>query len=182
MSTTGNAGPPSPSGPSEAGRRVLHAIVTGPAGERIQRWRETYDPEQARRYPPHVTLCYRVPAVDIDALERQVRRAFPEPVSVDLDGFEVFDNAEETGYVAVGTPSPLDEARSRLYDGTHLELPGAGDWRWHITCQRSTRGLPASLLEQARRKLADLGSWPVELVALLELAGDEYRTVAEWRL
>jgi 2'-5' RNA ligase len=161
---------------------VLHAVVTGPAGERIQRWREAHDEDQARRYRPHVTLVYRVPDVDLGALERQLRYAFPGPIDVDLGGFEVFDNAEETGYVAIETPEALDEARRRLYDATHLELPGAGAWRWHITCQRSTRGCADALLEQARAELADLERWRVDLVALLELAGDRYTSVAEWRL
>lgn len=173
--------PPS-SGHSEVGRRVLHAVVTGPAGDRIQRWREAHDPDQAQRYRPHVTLGYRVPPVDLVTLEQQVRHAFPAPTVVELAGFEVFDNAEATGYVAIQTPTTLDEARVRLYDGMHLELPGAGEWRWHVTCQRSTRGCPDALLERAREELADLGEWRVELVALLELTGDRYASIAEWRL
>ena len=109
---------------SPAGRRVLVAVVTGELGERIQAWRQRYDPEQARRLPPHATLCYWAPTVEPDLLERQVRHAFDRPISVRLGGVHEFGNQDHTFYVSVEETAALDAARLRLYDGTHLELPG----------------------------------------------------------
>ena len=61
---------PPPSDVSPPGRRVLVAVVTGEAGVRIQTWRERHDPEQARRLPPHTTLCYWAPVVKPELLEK----------------------------------------------------------------------------------------------------------------
>ena len=122
---------------SEQGRGILLAVVTGEAAARIQRWREAHDPDQARRYPPHATLCYRVPDdLDahggIEALDAQVRHAFPAPLDVALGRPRIFENPGRTMYVEVRDHEALDAARERLTDGTHLDLPGREGWTWHV--------------------------------------------------
>jgi len=172
---------PFPSESSPAGRRVLVAVVTGEPGERIQAWRQRYDPEQARRLPPHATLCYWAPIVEPSVLERQVRHAFDRPVAVRLGGVHEFGNADRTLYVSVEETAALDAARARLYDGTHLELPGRVSWTWHVTCVRYGRkGDPDALRRAAELTLDTL--WQIDTVAYLELRGDRYEPVAEWHL
>ncbi len=173
---------PFPSETSPPGRRVLVAVVTGEIGARIQAWRERHDPEQARRLPPHTTLCYWAPVVEPALLERQVRHAFDRPVAVRLGSVHEFGNADYTFYVEVLETAPLDEARARLYDGTFLDLPGRRDWTWHVTCVRygSRRDL-----EDLRRLVTELtidAVWQVDTVAYLELRGDRYEPLAEWHV
>jgi hypothetical protein len=173
---------PFPSEVSPSGRRVLVAVVTGAAGERIQAWRQRYDPEQARRLPPHATLCYWAPVVEPEVLERQVRHAFDRPVSVRLGGVHEFDNDDRTFYVKVEDTDALDAARVRLYDGTHLELPGRDSWTWHVTCVRyGIRGNLDELRRAASELTLDM-PWQVDTVACLELRGDRYEPVAEWHV
>lgn len=167
---------------SPQGRRVLVAPVTGEIGERIQAWRLAHDPAQARRLPPHATLCYWAPTVAPALLEAQVRHAFAAPVAVRLGGVREFANRELTLYVEVRETATLDAARARLYDGTHLALPGRPDWTWHVTCVRSTRGRDPAALRDAARELAFDAPWRLETVAYLELRGDRYEPLAEWRI
>lgn len=167
---------------SPQGRRVLVAPVTGEIGERIQAWRLAYDPIQARRLAPHATLCYWAPTVEPTLLERQVRHAFAAPVAVHLGGVRAFANRELTLYVEVGETAALDAARVRLYDATHLALPGRPDWTWHVTCVRSTRGRDPAALRAAARELELDAAWRLETVAYLELRGDRYEPLAEWRI
>ena len=166
---------------SEQGRGILLAIVTGEAGERVQRWREEHDPDQARRYPPHTTLCYWVPD-DIHALDAQVRHAFPAPVEVALGGPRIFENPGRTMYVEVRDHEELDAARERLTDGTHLELPGREGWTWHVTCLRHTDGVAPEVLAAAARELQIDGPWRVEEIAYFVLVGDAYERRRTWRL
>jgi 2'-5' RNA ligase len=172
-----------PEQPSPQGRRILLAIVTGEAGARIQRWRETHDSEQARRYPPHATLCYWVPE-DSSGLDAQVTHAFPAPVTVGLGGPRLFDNPDRTLYVDVQRHHALDEARMRLFDGTHLSLSGRNEWTWHVTCLRRTAERTdedvAELLASARRDLTLDCEWVVDEVAHLVLDDDRYRRVRTW--
>jgi 2'-5' RNA ligase len=168
--------------PSIQGRRVLVAVVTGSAGEQIQRWREQHDLEQARRLPPHVTLCYWPPTVEPDLLERQVRHAFDEPVTVRLGGVHEFGNRDQTLYVEVLDTAGLDRARARLYDGTHLQLPPREAWTWHVTCVRYGRAGDIRALRRAAAALAVDAVWQMDTVAYLELRGDRYESIAEWRV
>jgi hypothetical protein len=171
---------PLPSESSPPGRRVLVAVVTGEVGERIQAWRERYDPHQARRLPPHTTLCYWAPVVEPDLLEQQVRHAFAEPVTVRLGSVHEFDNREHTFYVEVLGAAALDAARRRLYDGTYLELSGRPDWTWHVTCVRDSRGRDLTLLRRAASELQLDAPWPIDTIAYLELRGDRYEPLATW--
>lgn len=173
---------PFPSEASPLGRRVLVAVVTGEVGARIQAWRERHDPEQARRLPPHATLCYWAPVVEPAVLERQIRHAFDRPVAVRLGSAHELGNADHTFYVEVLDPAALDAARARLYDGTFLELPGRPDWTWHVTCVRYGNRRD---LDELRRLVAELtidAVWQIDTVAYLELRGDRYETLAEWRV
>jgi len=166
---------------SSQGRRVLVALVTGEAGDRIQAWREANDPQQARRLPPHATLCYWVPALEPDDLARQVRHAFPDPITVRLGKVHEFDNVDRTFYVDVQDTGGLDTARSRLFDGTHVELPGQDrHWTWHVTCVRKSVGRDLDALRWQARKLVVDAPWRVDTVALLELRGDRYHELIRW--
>jgi len=161
----------------------LVAVVTGEVGARIQAWRERYDPVQARRLPPHTTLCYRAPTAEHDLLERQVRHAFDRPITARLGSVHEFDNREHTLYLEVRDTAALDEARSRLYEGTHLELLGRPDWTWHVTCVRNSRSRPD--LEALRRAATELdldAAWPIDTIAYLELRGDRYEALATWQV
>jgi 2'-5' RNA ligase len=174
--------------PSPPGRRVLVAVVTGEAGARIGAWRERHDPQQARRLPPHVTLCYWAPALapaEYPLLEAQVRHAFDRPVAVRLGAVDQFDSAEGTFYVQVQATAPLDRARERLYDGTRLLLPRRpsgpdGWWKWHVTCVRDSRGRDLAALRRAAAGLRLELPWVVERVAYLELRGERYLPLREW--
>jgi hypothetical protein len=167
---------------SAQGRRILVAVVTGEAGDRIQAWRERHDPRQARRLPPHTTLCYHAPVVDAELLEQQVRHAFATPVTVKLGAVREFDNEEHTFYVAVEQTAALDEARCRLYDGEHLMLARGGTWTWHVTCVHASVERNRDALREAARELRLGLPWRIDTVAYLELRGDVYESVATWRV
>ena len=173
---------PPPSDVSPPGRRVLVAVVTGEAGVRIQTWRERHDPEQARRLPPHTTLCYWAPVVKPELLEKQVRHAFDGPVAVRLGAVHEFGNADHTFYVEVLDTEALDAARTRLFDGTFLELPGRQSWTWHVTCVRYSHTRDLHELRRLASELTLDCVWEVDTVAYLELRGDRYEPVAEWHL
>ena len=173
---------PFPSEVSPSGRRVLVAVVTGEVGARIQAWRERHDPEQARRLPSHVTLCYWAPVVEPELLERQVRHAFDRPVAVRLGSVHEFGNQDHTFYVEVLDTAPLDEARSRLYDGTFLELPGRPDWTWHVTCVRYGRARDLDELRRLTTELTLDTVWQLDTIAYLELRGERYEPLAEWHV
>jgi len=165
-----------------AQRRIIIAVVTGATGEWIQAWRERHDPEQARRLPPHTTLCYEAPILDPDALANQVWHAFAGGVRVRLGGVRVFDNGDRTVYVSMRHTAALDEARRRLYDGRFVRLPGYGEWTWHITCVRSARGRDLTALLEQARALDRLGSWTIERVDYMELRGSRYESLATYWL
>ena len=171
------------SAPSPDGRRILVAVVTGEVGDRIQSWREKHDPEEAKRLPPHATLCYWAPEVEPETLERQVRHAFPAPFEVRLGDVRKGDNDQETFYVEVVDREPLDGALACLYDGTHVEMPRRRDgWLWHITCVRESRGRDQDALMAAARELCLDAPWSVDTVAYMELQGDAYVQLACWNL
>ena len=168
---------------SPQGRRVLVALVTGDAGDRIQKWRLQNDPEQAQRIPPHTTLCYWIPDVTMAALDGQVRQAFSEPIPVRLGRVQEFDNVDRTFFIDVQDTPGLDEARERLFDGTVVELPGRDrHWTWHVTCVRKSIGRNVALLREAARTLDLETGWTVDTIACLELRGDRYVEMARWEL
>jgi len=172
---------------SPDGRRVLVAIVTGAVGEAIQAWRERHDPAQARRLPPHATLCYWAPPIEAaEALEAQVRHAFDRPVMVELGGIRTFDNRDRTFYVEVTATADLDAARTRLYDGTYLTMPGDPEFTWHVTCVRRSRGRDIDALRVAADGLASaIGRaprWMIDTVAWLELRDGVYQPLATWKV
>jgi hypothetical protein len=165
---------------SPEGRRVLVAVVTGEPGARIQRWRETHDPGQASRIPPHTTLCYWVPEVPLADLKSQVIHAFRRPVRVRLGAVEEFDNEQHTFYVAVSDSAELDAARRRLYDGRYVALAGFREWTWHVTCVRESIGRDLLPLRAAARDLSLHSDWHIDTVACLELQDARYVALAEW--
>lgn len=167
---------------SPEGRRILIAIVTGELGDRIQAWREQHDPFQARRIPPHTTLCYWAPAVELEVIEAQVRHAFTAPVTVRLGGVHEFDNDQRTFYVGIEDTAALDEARRRLYDGTHLELAGFREWAWHVTCVRESIGRDHDELCAAAASLTINQPWHISEVGYFELRDGRYETLARWQV
>lgn len=167
---------------SPQGRRILIAPVRGEIGEHIQRWRERYEPQQARRIPPHATLCYWAPSVNPEALEGQVRHAFDQPVTVRLGGVHEFDNADRTFYIDLSDTARLDAARKRLFDGRRLQLNGNSDWTWHVTCVRSSRGKDLTELRAAASDLTTQADWQIDTISYLELRADRYETIAEWQI
>ncbi|HEV8637431.1 MAG TPA: 2'-5' RNA ligase family protein [Chloroflexota bacterium] len=164
---------------SREGRRVLVALVTGAAGERIRTWRERFDPDQARRLPPHATLCYQA-SLEPSALEPQVRHAFDAPVEVRLGSVAQLPNADGTLYVALRRTGALDRARGRLFDGRHVALAGPTSWPWHVTCVRYPRRRDLDVLLRAAEELAFDLPWRVARVAHLELRGGRYEPLATW--
>ena len=170
------------SDPSPQGRRILVAVVTGEAGDLIQAWRVEHDPEQADRLPPHSTLCYWAPDVPLEELEKQLRHAFPKPVSVRLGSVREFDNDQHTFYVEVAGAEALEECRKALYDGAFAQLPQTEAWTWHITCVRDSRGRDLEALREAAKTLELPYAWHVERVSLLQLNGDRYDELASWDL
>jgi hypothetical protein len=176
--TAGENQPSSAASPQ--GRRILVAVVTGAAGACIQAWRETHDPHEARRLPPHTTLCYWAPAVEPALLEPQVRHAFRAQVEVRLGNVREFDNDQQTLYLPVLDAEALDRARERLYDGTHLALPGLRAWTWHVTCVRESRGRDREHLRTAALDLRLDEPWRIDRIAYLELRGDHYQPIAAW--
>ena len=166
------------------GRRVLVAVIGGDLGERIQRWRLTHDARQAGRLPPHLTVCYR-PPVDIPAttLERQVRHAFPSPITVRLGAVFVLSHPEAPLVVSVHATENLDRARRRLFDGTHAPMGGREVWPWHITCVRyGAKRDREALLDRARTELALDDAWTIDALSYLELRDGRYEPVAVWGL
>src|SRR5689334_13374133 len=105
-------------------RRVLVAVVTGPVGDRIQSWRERYDARHAGRRPPHLTVGSRPPEAPLEVLERQVRRAFLEPVPVRLGSAFYLAHPGSPLVVSVHATEGLDAARQRLFDGTYVQMGG----------------------------------------------------------
>jgi len=159
------------------------ARVTGESGERIQAWREQHDPEQARRIPPHATLCYWAPVVEPAILERQVRHAFDRPVCARLGQVRDFGNADGTFFVDVLETEALDAVRSRLHDGAFLELSIRPDWTWHVTCVRVSRGRSdIDLLRAAAKDLVIDAPWEIDTISYLELRGGRYAAIADWHV
>src|SRR5437762_3074431 len=142
-------------------RRVLVATVRGELGDRIQTWRERYDPKHAARLPPHLTLCYRPPVdATLDAVEAQVRHAFQSPVPVRLGPVFVLQHREAPLAVSVENTLALDASRKRLFDATHVAMGGREEWPWHITCVRYGYNKDReTLLAQAAQELCLNAPW-----------------------
>ncbi len=155
-------------------RRIIVAVMTGDIGNRIQTWCEKHDAVQARRLPPHLTLCYWAPEVPPELIEAQVRHAFPAPVPVRLGQVRVFDNPDRTYFVDVQDTGPLDAARRLLYDGAFIDLPKREDWTWHVTCVRRSSDANQVALLAATSELAINDIWTIDIVAYMELRGDTY--------
>jgi hypothetical protein len=175
------------SGPASSGRRVLIAIVTGLPGEVIQQWRHDHDPRQARRIPPHATLCYEAPPIgNAGALDRQIRHAFPGPVTVTLGGVYEFANHDGTFFTEMTDTSALSAARTRLFDGAFCPLAGRQDFTWHVTCVRYPEDAKRESLRAAARDLtaaiAEAPTWIVDTIAWMELHDGIYEPLRIWSL
>ncbi|MDQ3696121.1 MAG: 2'-5' RNA ligase family protein [Chloroflexota bacterium] len=163
-------------------RRIIVAVVTGDIGNRIQAWRVKHDPLQARRLPPHLTLCYWAPEAPPELIEAQVRHAFPRPVPVRLGQVHVFANQDQTYYVDVQDTGQLDAARRLLYDGAFIDLPKGDDWTWHVTYVRRGSDANQVQLRAAASELAINDVWSIDTVAYMQLRDDAYVTLDRWRL
>jgi len=93
-----------------------------------------------------------------------------------------FDDDEGTFYVAVRETAALDRARRRLYDRSHVALPGRPTWTWHVTCVRDSRGRDLDALRRAAEALDVDLPWRIERMGRLELRGDRYEPLATWRV
>jgi hypothetical protein len=163
---------------------VLVVTVRGELGERIQSWRERYDPKHAARLPPHLTVCYRPPAdAPLEFLEAQVRHAFTTPVRVLLGPVFVLQHREAPLAVGVHQTSDLDASRKRLYDGTHVQMGGREEWPWHITCVRYGYNKDRdALLSAAASELCLNTEWTIHEVSCLELIEKQWRPIADWQI
>lgn len=170
---------------SRDGRRVIVALVTGDAGARIQAWRQEFDPDQARRIPPHATLAYWAtvdPGAEA-ALDAQVRHAFPEQIQVRLGEVHEFDNADRTRYVDISNAGALDAARARLFNGRHVTFPEQRHaWDWHVTVVRYGRTVDIDEIRANADTLALHTPWTVDTIAWLELRGGVYHELRRWQL
>jgi hypothetical protein len=166
-----------------ARRRVLVAIVRGAAGDRIQAWRARYDPKQAARLPPHLTVCYRPPDAPLSDLEAQVRHGFPRAVCVRLGSVFVLAHAEQPLAVSIHQTEELELARQRLFDGAYVQMGGRHEWPWHITCIRYGHSRDReALLAAAEEELALDEPWLINTISYLELRDGRYQSLAEWAL
>jgi hypothetical protein len=164
-------------------RRVLVAVVRGHLGDQIQAWRERYDAKQAARLPPHLTVCYRPPDVDVTQLEAQARHAFDTSVSVRLGPLFVLGHPEAPLAVSIHDTDSLEAARKRLFDGTFVQMGGRHEWPWHITCIRyGYKRDREALLAAAAHELALDSPWLIDRISYLELRDGRYQPLAEWDL
>jgi hypothetical protein len=163
---------------------VLVAVVTGPSGAQIQAWRERHDTKHAARLPPHLTVCYRPPSdASIEAIESQVRHAFPAAVPVRLGSVFYLPHPESPLVVSVHEAEHLDAARVRLFDGMHVQMGGRHEWPWHITCIRyGHKRDREALLSLAADELSIDAPWLIDRISYLELREGRYQPVAEWDL
>jgi hypothetical protein len=165
---------------STNGRRVLVAVVTGEVGERIQAWREEFDPVQARRLPPHATLAYwaAMNPEDEERFDAQIRHAFPAPIPVRLGEVREFDNTDQTFYVEVQDTDALDAARARLFDSACFTFPEQRrEWDWHVTVVRYGRKADIDVIR------ANINAeWRIDTIAWLELRDGAYHELRRWEL
>jgi hypothetical protein len=169
--------------PPVSPRRVLVAVVAGDLGAQIQAWREHHDAKQAGRLPPHLTVCYRPPEAAVEDIEAQVRHAFREPVKVRLGPVFVLGHVEAPLAVSIHDTEALDQARERLFDGTHVQMGGRHEWPWHITCIRyGAKRDREALLDTARTELALDAPWLIDRISYLELRDGRYECVKSFPL
>lgn len=164
---------------------MIVAPVTGATGDHIQAWRQKFDPQQALRLPPHATVLYwaNLESDQDAALTAQIHHAFPGPISVQLGEVKQFPNADQTRYIEIKDTAELDAARSRLFDGTHLMLPGQRQtWDWHVTVVRYAVEADMSVIEPAIAELVLDEPWLVDTLLLLELRNGLYHQVTRWDL
>lgn len=167
----------------EPPKRVLVAVLTGDAGERIQTWRAAHDAWRSRLLPPHLTICYRPPHVALESIAAQVRYAFPRPVEVRLGGVAELPNKDRTLVVEVLDTAELDRARRRLFDCRHVEMGGYREWPWHITWIRyGIKCDSAAMLALAAHELRFDAPWTIDTLSLLELRDGRYESAAEFPL
>lgn len=169
---------------SKNGRRVIVAPVTGAIGARIQAWREKYDPQQALRLPPHATIMYWANFdVDDAAVDAQIRHAFPSPVIVRLGDVHTFQNPDRTRYIEVQETEHLNNARSRLFDGSYFEFPDQRtEWDWHVTVVRYGVKADENAVNAAIPELDSTGEWVIDVLLLLELRDGVHEEVRRWEV
>lgn len=164
---------------------MIVAPVTGEIGKHIQSWRQKYDPQQALRLPPHVTMLYWANLEDDQdmALDAQIRHAFSDPIQVRLTEVKQFLNPDQTRYIEVTETKELDAARARLFDGTHLTLPEQRQsWDWHVTVVRYAAKSDINTIEPGLSELDLEESWKLDTLLLLELRNGKYVEVTRWDL
>jgi hypothetical protein len=116
-------------------------------------------------------------------MEAQVRHAFSQPVAVRLGPVFVLGHVEAPLAVSIHETELLEEARRRLFDGTHVQMGGRHEWPWHITCIRyGAKRDRDALLATAATELSLDAPWLIDRISYLELRDGRYQPVAEWDL
>jgi hypothetical protein len=113
-------------------------------------------------------------------LGRQIWHAFPSPVRIRLGSVAQFGDGHRTLYVRALETEALDEARTRLFDGTHLAFPPLRPWPWHVSCLRNAAHAPFDLIDEARAALNFDVPIEVGAVEYRELQGRTYELIARW--
>ena len=112
-----------------------------------------------------------------------MRHGFKAPVKVRLSSVFVLQHREAPLAVQVLETAELDQARRRLFDGTHVQMGGRAEWPWHITCIRYGHSRDReALLAAASQELALDDEWLIDQLSYLELRNGRYEPVAEWPL
>jgi 8-oxo-dGTP pyrophosphatase MutT (NUDIX family) len=161
--------------------RQLTVFLPDPVGGRIDEQRTRFDPESARRIASHITLVHdaRSIAAATDALYAAVELAASttSPFVVRLTGTRNWGTPGAGIYVAV---DDIERGIERLHHALHIVEPSGVDYVPHVTLVHP-KTVPGTAADAAWDVLS---TWSVDTgvtidtLAVIELAGDRWHTVA----